>query len=112
MKILLIFLFSFSLLAGEIQPIQKDQKAEFSGYLITKEFEKNLRTINEKNKLLERKNVTLERLGQVNEDIAQDYKKKASRAELRGDLKGIGGFLLGVLITGGIAIGLSKGLKK
>jgi len=111
MKILILFLLSFSLCAGEIQPISKGQEAEFSGFLITKDFEKRLRTINEENKLLERKNVTLERLGNVNEDIAQHYKKRASKAELRGDLKGIGGFLLGVLVTGAIAVGLSKNMR-
>lgn len=109
---------SVSSFANEIKAIKKGDPAPFDGYVITVDFEKNLRTINEKNKLLETKVLTLEQLSLVNDDRAKHYKKEAQNAiseaqsaQLVGNLKGGFGFILGVLATSIAAYAAIKVVK-
>ena len=92
--------------ANEIKAVKKGDTVPFDGYVITVEFEKNLRQINETNKLLEAKNVTLEQLSVVNDKRADHYRKEAEKAvseaqseQLMGSVKGGLGFVFGVLAT-------------
>ncbi len=101
MKLILAILISLNIcFAQTIQPITKGESAPKSGYLVDKKFAE-LATSNDKEvRLLRAKTASLKDLQVTQEEQVSLYKKRAEKAETRGDLKGIGGFLLGVLATG------------
>ena len=79
---------------------------------------KTFRKYNEQRKLYKKKSLKLEDLAIVHEDQVKLYRDRAIRyqkeyekEQFLGFWKGAFGFGLGVLITGGIAYGLSRTLK-
>lgn len=109
MKYLIIaLLFSFSafgqekMFTGEIRPINKGAPSPFYGFVITKQFEKNLRKKNEQNKLLRHKNLLLSDLSTTHKYMITLHKERAEKAhselvktQLKGMLWAIGGIFLG-----------------
>lgn len=107
MKLLIILLFSISqCLAIDVTPIQKGDPAPQDGFFIDSPNMKEIREINEKKKLLEKENIQLKDLAVINEQRVDTYKDYAKKSEeqlgwekTKGNFKGVGGFLLGVLAT-------------
>lgn len=100
MKILITLLLSLNIcFAQQISPIKEGETAKHTGYLVDKKFAEVATYNDKKIPLQEAKIDLLTRLGKIDKERAEDYKKRANKAELRGDLKGIGGFLLGVLAS-------------
>lgn len=107
MKLLLIILLSISsCFAIDITPLKKGEPAPAQGFFVDSANMKELRKINEQKKLLERENVTLKDLGEINEQrigtykkLAQESEKQLIREKTKGTFKGIGGFILGVAAT-------------
>ena len=60
--------------AGQIIPIKKGEESPITGYVIDNAQEKKFRQINEESKLLEKKAVTLEQLGELHNQRAEYYK--------------------------------------
>ena len=107
MKLLLIFLISISqCYAIDVTPIKKGAPAPKDGFFVDSENMKEFRKINEDKKVLERKVIKLEDLAVINEQRVETYKKLSQESEdqlrwekTKGNAKGIGGFLIGVLAT-------------
>lgn len=118
-KIIVIFFTSINLsLAIDVVPIKKGEPAPKDGFFIDKPNIKKMRKINEEKKLLEKENLKLSQLNELNGKIENNYQKRledASRQitkeQVKGDLKGIGGFLLGVLATSAAAFAAAKVLE-
>ena len=103
MKILLILLLSFSAFSIEITPVKKGETISRDGFFIDAKNMKELRQINEEKKNLEKQKLKLEQLGVIRESQLNIQRsdvlylqKKVRKARSMGDLKGIGGFVLGV----------------
>ena len=67
---------------------------------------KELREINERKKLLEKENLTLKDIRVIQSEQISNYKeiekelhKQVRKEKFKSDVKGIGGFVLGVLAT-------------
>lgn len=107
MKILIILLFSIShCFALDVTPLKKGELAPSDGFFVTSESMKKLRKINEEKKILEKENITMKDLAVINEKRIVTYKmyaeeshKQASWERTKGNFKGVGGFLVGVLAT-------------
>lgn len=107
MKIILIIILTITqAFAIDVDPIKKGQPAPYDGFIIDKDNIKEMRKINEEKKLLEKENIKLKDLSIINEERIENYKSFADDAdkELRwektkGNMKGIGGFILGVVAT-------------
>lgn len=107
MKIFIIsFFFCFSVMADSAVALRKGENAPFDGILITKEKSKELRQMEKDKKVLEKQKVTLTELNSVlkqqreiwrkdSEENFKQYKKE----QIKGNLRGIWGFLVGVLVT-------------
>lgn len=97
-----------SLSTSGIQPIKRGDPSPVDGYVITKDFEKNLREINERNKILKEKEVALRQLGEL-KDLKMEYYKRESNSlhatlskeRMKTYLYFIGGVLLTGLVTYG-----------
>lgn len=107
MKILLIFCLTISsAFAIDVNPIKKGEPAPRDGFFVDPENMKDLRQINEDKKRLEQQNLKLkdlsavqnERIGLYKEEV-KEQNKAIRKERTKGDIKGIGGFLLGVLAT-------------
>lgn len=111
MKILLIILLTInSATAIDITPIKKGEPAPANGFFVDKKNIKKFREINENKKLLEQENGKLKSLNQLAINETKIYKENYQEAnrqvrveKFKSDLKGIGGFLLGVLATSAAA---------
>jgi len=107
MKLLLIILLSISnCFAIDVTPIKKGEPAPANGFFIDQPNIKKMRKINEDKKVLERKVTKLEDLAVINEQRVETYKKLSQESEdqliwekTKGNFKGVGGFLVGVLAT-------------
>lgn len=107
MKIILLLSLIFnSVYAIDITPIEKDEKAPFSGFIIDKDNMKKFRQINEDKKNLEKETILLKDLAAIQEQRVDNLKeqnslteKELNREKFQSNLKGIGGFLIGVLAT-------------
>lgn len=107
MKFLLVLLTSINLcFALDVTPVKKGDPSPSDGFFVTTESMKKLRKINEEKKILEKENITLKDLSVINEKRIQTYKmyaeeshKQASWERTKGNFKGAGGFVLGVLAT-------------
>ena len=107
MKLLLIILLSISnCFAIDVTPIKKGEPAPANGFFIDQPNIKKMRKINEDKKVLERKVTKLEDLAVINEQRVETYKKLSRESEdqlrwekTKGNFKGVGGFLVGVLAT-------------
>jgi hypothetical protein len=107
MKILLIFTFFLNYAyAIDVVPVKKGDTVQEDGFLVDPSGMKELRQINEDKKLLERKATKLEDLAVINEERIETYRKLSKETEdqlrwekTKGNFKGIGGFVLGVLAT-------------
>jgi hypothetical protein len=107
MKILLIILFSITnCYAIDVTPVKKGDIVKTDGFHIDQPNMKKLRKINEDKKVLEKKVTKLEDLAAINEQRVETYKKLSQESEdqlrwekTKGNFKGIGGFLVGVLAT-------------
>lgn len=105
MKLLLIILISISQCSAiDVVPIDKGAKAPSKGFFVDTENMKEFRKINEEKKLLKKENITLKDLSVINEQRIETYKKlseesqkELSKEKTKGNFKGIGGFLVGVL---------------
>lgn len=119
MKLLLILsLFASQAFAIDITPIKQGESAAYSGFLVSAEEMKKLRQINEEKKVLEEQNIHLKDLQVVNEKRITSYDEAYTKVSkdlryeaFKGDLKGLGGFLLGVAITTVSAYAVTKTLK-
>ena len=103
---------------AQVQYIKKGQVAPYDGYLFTPKKEMEVRKVVEENKLLKRKELVLSDLQTVYEDKSKYFKKIASeaqneavRARVRGDVKGVLGFVVCVVITGAISYAALKAVK-
>jgi hypothetical protein len=107
MKILLIILISVSqCFAIDITPVKKNDPAPKDGFFVDSNNMKELRKINEDKKNLEKQNEVLKELGKLQEKKTNIYKnhvvnvEKAYQVEkTKSDIKGVWGFVLGVLAT-------------
>lgn len=111
--ILLIILFIISTIAfsnsshsEDIVPLEKGEKAPFAGALVSADKFDLLRQIDEKNRLLEKKILTLQDLNVImadrvdlNKKLAEEYKIDYTKSEAKRSITNIGHFLLGVAIT-------------
>lgn len=108
--LIIVALLSVNCYAGRIEPISEGEPAEYSGFLIDHAQEVKFRTINEENKLLRKKTISLEQLALIqgerakylNEmyvDAMAQYRDKESRSFWQKTVYFIGG----VLITGAIS---------
>ena len=119
MKYILILLLLFnSVYAIDITPIEKGQVAPYKGFLVSPEQMKEFRQINEDKKLLEQENLKLQDLQVINEQRIGLYKKaweetnsELTKERFSGNFKGIGGFILGVALSGIAAYATIKTLK-
>jgi len=108
MKFILILMIAMSpAYAIEVTPIKKGQPATKDGFVVSKDDMQKLRKLNEKKKLLERENLNLKDLNVINEKRVNVYEerynaseKELTREKTKSNLKGIGGFVLGVVVTG------------
>ena len=120
MRLLILVLFAITqTFAIDVVPIKKNDPSPKDGFFISKESLKEMRTINEKKKLLERENVSLKSLGTVNEERIEIYKEQAKKTQkalswehTKGYMKGTGGFILGVLATTLAAFAAGKAIKQ
>ena len=119
MKLLLILLLTISpVYAIEVTPIKKGEAAKVDGFIVSKDEMKKLREINEKKKLLEKENLSLKDLNVVNDRRVSLYgerysavERELTRERTKSNLKGIGGFVLGVVITGFIGYAAVRASK-
>lgn len=108
MKYVLILCLSINLVfAIDVTPIKKGDPAPDNGFFVDNPNMQELRNINEKKKILEQKVVKLEELNVITEQRLGLYKEHTNTIErqvhkesLKGNLKGIGGFILGAVLTG------------
>lgn len=120
MKTILILVTSINLcFAIDVDPIKKGEPAPKDGFFIDSNNLQEMRQINEEKKLLEKENIKLEQLRVTSENIEKNYQerldlasKQITKEQVKGDLKGIGGFLLGVLATSAAAFAAAKVLEK
>lgn len=107
MKLLLIFFVTISqCFAIDVTPIKKGESAPQDGFFVDAENMKALRKINEEKKILTKENIKLKDLALINEQRIDTYKEFAKKAEdhaswekTKGNFKGMGGFIIGVLAT-------------
>ncbi len=119
MKYLLIFtLMITQLQAIEITPIKKGEVASYEGFLVSPAEMQKLRQINEEKKILEEQNIHLKDLQIVNEKRLGSYDEAYTKVSkdlryeaFKGDLKGIGGFFIGVAVTTITAYAVTKTIK-
>lgn len=106
MKLLIILLLTFQAFAIDVSPIKKDQPAPYDGFILDEANLKEMKTINEERKVLKKKVVTLEELGNIKDSKVKLYKeeadyyhKQAKKEESKSTWKIVGGILLGILAT-------------
>lgn len=104
MKYLIVILICISqALAIDITPIEKGQPAPANGFFVDQENMKEFREINERKKLLEKENLTLKDIRVIQDEQIDNYKeiekelyRQVRKEKFKSDIKGIGGFILGV----------------
>lgn len=119
MKYLLILSLLFTqVYAIDITPIKKGDSATYDGFLVSPEEMKKLRQINEEKKLLAEQNIALKDLQIVNEKRIMSYDEAYTKVSkdlryesFKGDVKGIGGFFIGVAVTSIAAYAVTRTLK-
>lgn len=107
MKYLIIFLICISqCFAIDITPIEKGEPAPANGFFVDAENMKEFREINERKKLLEKENLTLKDIRVIQSEQISNYKiiekelhSQVRKEKFKSDVKGVGGFVLGVLAT-------------
>jgi len=107
MKLLMLLLFTItSTFAIDVVPVKKGDLAPKDGFFVDAENMKKFREINEKKKNLEKQVATLEELGRIQEHRISIYsemlvntEKELHKEKFKSNLKGIGGFVVGVLAT-------------
>lgn len=116
--IVLFFLIIQATKAEDIIAIKKGNPSPIDGFVITKEFEKDLRQINEDNKLLKRQNLVLKDLQVTQEDLVSLHKentrnaqKELEKEQIKGFFKSTLYFVGGIILGGAISYGLSKVYK-
>jgi len=120
LKILFTILISINLcFAIDVTPIKKGTPAPEDGFFIDNDNIKKMRKINEEKALLEKETIKLEQLRITNESVNKIYKtqledasKEVTKQQVKGDLKGVFGFLLGVVATSVAAFAAVKVLEK
>jgi hypothetical protein len=107
-SLLTLLTFSFNVTAIDIVPLKKGDPAPSDGYFVSPVDMKQFRQINEEKKLLEEKEYTYKQLALTNEQQIDIYKRSSdfyqgeySKEHYIGNLKGIGGFVLGSVLTFG-----------
>jgi len=118
MKILVILICSINLtFALDVTPIRKGQAAPDNGFFVDQENMKGFRKINEENKLLKKENLELEELSFVNNKIEKNYQdrldfasKEITKEQIKGNLRGVWGFVLGVAATSLAAFAAAKSI--
>lgn len=124
MRILLILTILLTLVdfkvafGGNITPIKSGETASYDGFLVSKEQMVVFRTINEKKKLLERKNILLEDLQITHKDMIMHHRNRADSLnkqlrwqETKSTFSNMGYFFLGVFITGAASYATIRTLK-
>lgn len=109
MKYLLIICLTLSnCFAIDVTPIKKGEAASKDGFFIDSENLKEMRQINEDKKVAESSNLLLQDLVNINEQRIEIYKNNQKlyedalvKEKTKSDMKGIGGFILGILVTSG-----------
>lgn len=106
-KIFIVSLFlSFSAIADSATALRKGEVAPFDGVLITADKSKELRQIEKDNGILKKQKVTLKELNLVlsqqrdlwKGESAENF-KRYKKEQIKGNFRGVVGFLIGVLIT-------------
>lgn len=122
----LLFLSTSVLAKPEMQKISKGQCAPYDGYVINYEMETEFRKINEERKLAQSLNISLKDLQVETEKTVDILKRRLdnsnelndrlyqriSNQEKQDTLINTLFFIGGAALAGGVAIGLSKGLRK
>lgn len=104
MKLIITLLLSISLTFA-VEPIKQGTPAPHDGYIVSKKFVELATNNDQKIRLQELKIDRLKALDAVQEDRVALMRKRAERAEFKSTWSGIGGFVLGVVITGLIGYG-------
>jgi len=110
MKLLIVLLLTLSqAFAIDVTPIKKGQPSPGNGFFIDTKNMKEIRKINEEKKNLKKQTITLKDIGHIDQERIAVHKRYARAAQkqleweqTKGTWKTIGGFALGVLITGAI----------
>lgn len=105
--IIALALFSFINANGaDIVKLEEGDKAPFTGALVSPDRLNEFRQLDETNRLLEKKILTMRDLGVVmesrvdlNKKLAEEYKIEYTKSEAKRSLTNLGHFLLGVAIT-------------
>lgn len=121
MKIFLMclaLLFSSNCLAIDVEPIKKGDPAPSTGFFVSQSEMKKLRKINEEKKLLQQENLKLKDLQisykrrlELEREYSSTLNKRLANERLSGVFKGMGGFLLGTLLTGLASYATIKTIK-
>ena len=115
MKYLIILLLSINLtLAQSITPIKQGDTAKHDGFLIDKQFEKDRRQERELLGLERNRTELLKELGKVQEERVDFYRqevKQANREILKGKIRTVLYFVVGVL-AGGAAVYVGSKVSK
>lgn len=92
--------------SADLVKLEEGDKAPFTGVLVSPERLNEFRQLDETNRLLEKKVLTMRDLGVVmesrvdlNKKLAEEYKIEYTKSEAKRSLTNLGHFLLGVAIT-------------
>lgn len=101
-----LLIFTLNTYAIDVTPVKRGDKVPKDGFFVDTNNMKKFRKINEDKKTLEKKVVKLEELSIIKDqriEVYQEMNKNSERAvsseRAKGNLKGIGGFIIGVLAT-------------
>ena len=105
--IIALALFSFmTAKSADLVKLEEGDKAPFTGALVSPERLNEFRQIDETNRLLEKKILTMRDLGVVmesrvdlNKKLAEEYKIEYTKSESKRSMTNLGHFLLGIAIT-------------
>lgn len=99
--------------------VKKNDTVPMDGLLFSDKDAKELRKQNEERKLLKQENIELKELGLIQDEKNkllknqwEETSKELTKSEINGTMKGVGGFLLGVLATSVAAFAAAKTIRK
>ena len=95
--IILFFLIIHTAWGQDIQGIKKGQASPIDGFVISTDFEKELRQINEDSKILKRQNILLKDLQVTQEYMVTLHSERASNAQKELEKEQIKGFFKSTL---------------
>lgn len=106
MKLILCLLLTFNAFAIEVIPVKQGEPSPADGFFVDKKNMQKFRQINEKKENLDKQVITLKMLAvekdrniSLLEEESAQYRKRMQWEQTKGNLKTIGGFVLGILAT-------------